>query len=257
MIRRIYTQCKDCIYEKITDRTIYYMKKYHGFDIIKTYFRPADFYIGECEMINDGVIWCDKPGRNDIIQNNNRKIIVTSVWLKKYLEKKGIKVEQVTPFGIDEEIARKYVNFDFNVRRGYTTIIKTMPDDMLKVFEGRRKQLTLISDHFDADFQFTDLNENLKYYLLSRSLFYIKINSKEGFDIYPIEAMSVGTPLIYIKNHINSEYSCGIEIDSLDDLKKIEIRKDEWENLSWECWSKSLKYYYVTIGQELWKWFNQ
>jgi len=247
MIKKIYTQCKDCIYEQVVDRTIYYMKKYHGFDILKTYFKPADFYIGECNIANSGIIWCDRPGKGNTWLLDNRKIIVTSEWLKEYLERKGIKVEQVTPFGVNDEIARKHVNFDYNVRRGYIST----ENSVLKIFEGRRKHLTLINDNPDADFQSTEINEDLKYYLLSHSLFYIGINDR----ITPIEAMSVGTPLIYIKNPIYKEYECGIEIDSIDDLRKIEISEEEWEDLSYKCWFKSLRYHYITIGQELWKWF--
>jgi len=256
MIKKIYTPCKDCIYELIVDRTIYYMKKYHGFDIIKTYFKPADFYVGECNVASHGVIWCDKPGKSNTIVVDDRKIIATSTWLKEYMEKNGIKVEQVTPWGIDDELAQKHVNFDFNARRGYIIVNKNVPNDLLKIFEGRRKQLTLISDHPDADFQFTNLSEDLKYYLLSHSLFYIAVNETEGFNISPVEAMSVGTPLIYIKKHEYAEHVCGIEIDSIEDLRKIELNKEEWEDLSYKCWFKSLRYYYVTIGQELWEWLK-
>jgi len=66
--------------------------------------------------------------------------------------------------------------------------------------------------------------------------------------------MSVGTPLIYIKK--NEVYECGIEIDDVKDLKKIEMDKEEWEDLSWKCWFKSLRYHYITIGQELWEWLK-
>ena len=256
MIKTIYTQCKNCIYEQITDRTAYYMKKYHELDIIKTYFKPANFYIGECDITVNGIIWCDKPGKNNITQTDNKKIIVTSIWLKEYMEKKGIKVEQIVPFGVDDKLAQKHVNFDFNARRGYIIITKNISYNVLQIFEGKRKQLTLISKHPNTDFRFEDLNDDLKYYLMSHSLFYIKIGNEEGFDIYPVEAMSVGTPLIYMRNDINSEHTCGIIIDDIKDLKKIEVKKEEWEDLSWKCWYKSLRYHYITIGQELWKWFS-
>ena len=172
--------------------------------------------------------------------------------LKEYMEKNGIKVEQVTPFGVDDELAQKHVNFDFNARRGYIIITKDIQQDVPKAFEGKRKRLTLISDQSNADFQLVNLSEDLKYYLLSHALFYIAIDE----DIYPIEAMSVGTPLIYIKNSPQTEYECGIEIDSVEDLKKIEVTKEEWEDLSWKCWFKSLRYHYITIGQELWGWLK-
>jgi len=252
MMRKIYPRCRDCYYELITDRTIYYMKKYHGFDIIKTYLKPADFYIGECDVTYSGIVWCDKPGKNNIILIDDRKIITTSIWLKEYMEKNGVKVEQVIPFGVDDELAMKHVNFDFNARRGYIST----DNETLKAFKGRRKQLTLINDNINADFQPTNLNEDLKYYLLSHSLFYIATSDKEGFDILPIEAMSVGTPLIYIKKQPYTEYGCGIEIDSIEDLRKIEVNKEEWEDLSYKCWFKSLRYHYITIGQELWGWLK-
>jgi len=252
MVKKIYTPCKGCDYELITDRTIYYMKKYHGFDIIKTYFKPADFYVGECDVANHGIIWCNKPGKSNTILINDRKIITTTTWLKEYMEKKGTKVEQVTPFGVDDKLARKHVNFDFNARRGYIIITKHIQQDVLKAFEGKRKQLTLISDHPNADFQPENVSEDIKYYLLSHSLFYIAIND----DIYPIEAMSVGTPLVYIKRNTNTGYECGIGIDDINDLRKIEINKEEWEDLSYKCWFKSLRYHYITIGQELWGWLK-
>ena len=244
MIKKIYIPCKGCVYELIADRTIYYMKKYHKFDIIKTYLKPADFYIGECDVAYYGIVWCDKPGKNNVKLIDDRKIIVTSTWLKEYMEKEGVKVEQVIPFGVDDELAQKHVNFDFNARRGYIST----DSETLKAFEGRRKQLTLIG----ADFQPANLSEDLKYYLLSHSLFYIALND----GITPIEAMSVGTPLVYMRNRVNPEYACGIEIDDMSDLKKIEISKEEWEDLSYKCWFKSLRYHYITIGQELWGWLK-
>jgi len=260
MVKKIYTPCKDCSYEWVVDQTIYYMKKYHEFDIIKTYFKPADFYVGECNVASSGIIWCNRPGKGNIVLIDNRKIITTSTWLKEYMEKNGIKVEQVTPWGVNDEMAQKHVNFDFNARRGYIIITKNRPykriNDVLNIFEGRRAELTLVSDHPNADFKFMSLSEDMKYYLLSHSLFCIAVNEAEGFNIPPIEAMSVGTPLIYIKNHAYAEYGCGIEIDSVEDLRKIEVNKEEWEDLSWKCWHKSLRYYYITIGQELWEWLK-
>ena len=246
MVKRIYTPCKDCGYEWIVDKTIYYMKKYHGFDIIKTYFKPADFYVGECDVVSSGIVWCDKPGKGNPWLIDNRKIIATSTWLKEYMEKNEIKVEQVTPWGVNDEMAQKHVNFDFDARRGYIMMDmgKNIPNEILKAFEGRRAELTLPN----LDFQIVD--ENMKYYLLSHSLFYIALSD----DISPIEAMSVGTPLIYIKKH--AVYECGIEIDSINDFKKIEIDKEQWEDLSWKCWFKSLRYHYITIGQELWEWLK-
>ena len=89
MVKRIYTPCKDCGYEWIVDRTIYYMKKYHGFDIIKTYLKPADFYVGECNVASYGIVWCDRPGKGNPWLIDDRKIIVTSMWLKEYMEKTG------------------------------------------------------------------------------------------------------------------------------------------------------------------------
>ena len=248
MVKKIYTPCKDCIYEKIVDRTIYYMKKYHGFDIIKAYFKPADFYVGECNVAYSGIVWCDKPGKDNMKLIDERKIITTTAWLKEYMEKNGVKVEQVIPFGIDDELAMKHVNFDFNARRGYIST----DNDVLRMFEGRRKQLTLISNDPNADFKLTNISEELKYYLLSHSLFYIAVND----EINPVEAMSVGTPLIYVRKHPYTEYECGIEIDSIEDLRKIEVNKEEWEDLSWKCWFKSLRYHYITIGQELWGWLK-
>jgi hypothetical protein len=248
MMKKIYTPCKDCIYEKIVDRTIYYMKKYHGFDIIKVYFKPADFYVGECNVAYHGVIWCDKPGKDNMKLIDERKIITTTTWLKEHMEKNGVKVEQITPFGVDDELAQKHVNFDFNARRGYIST----DNDVLKMFKEKRKQLTLISNSDDADFKLMNIDEDLKYYLLSHSLFYIAIND----EITPVEAMSVGTPVIYVKKDTYKEYGCGIEIDNVNDLKKIEVNKEEWEDLSYKCWFKSLRYHYITIGQELWGWLQ-
>ena len=158
--------------------------------------------------------------------------------------KNGIKVEQVTPWGVNDEMAQKNVNFDFNARRGFIMMGKDIPNEILKAFEGRRAELVL------PNLDFQSVNEDMKYYLLSHSLFYIALSD----DISPIEAMSVGTPLIYIKKH--AVYECGIEIDDVNDLKKIEMDKEEWEDLSWKCWFKSLRYHYITIGQELWEWLK-
>jgi hypothetical protein len=243
MVKKIYTPCKDCGYEWVVDQTIYYMKKYHGFDIIKTYFKPADFYVGECDVASSGIVWCDRPGKGNPLLIDNRKIIATSTWLREYMEKNGIKVEQVTPWGVNDEMAQKHINFDFNARRGFIMMGKNIPNEILKAFEGRRAELVLPN----LDFQ---LNEDMKYYLLSHSLFYIALND----DISAIEAMSVSTPLIYIKK--NEVYECGIEIDDVNDLKKIEVNKEEWEDLSWKCWFKSLRYHYITVGQELWGWLK-
>jgi len=252
MLKKIYVPYRDSYYELIANRTIYYMKKYHKFNITKTYYKPADFYVGECDIGSSGIVWCDKQGKNDTKIIDDRKIIVTTIRLKEYMEKNGINVEQVIPWGVDDELAQKHVNFDFNARKGYMIIAKNIPCDVLKTFERRRKQLTIISDHPNADFRPMDISENIKYYLLSHSLFYITIDD----DIYPIEAMSVGTPLVYIKRQPYTGYECGIEIDSIEDLRTIGVSREEWEDLSWKCWFKSLRYHYITIGQELWGWLK-
>lgn len=263
-MKLIYTQCKNCNYEWVVDQTIYYMKKYHDIVLTKTYFKPARVYVGDCDAIfnttYDGIAWCDTPSDVTVKPPESLKVITTSMWLKEHIEKKGIRVEQVIPRGTNDEMARKHVNFDFNARRGYIVIARNLPykriNETLKMFEGKRKELTLISDHPDTDFDFFSLSEDIKYYLLSHALFYIAVSETEGFDIPPVEAMSVGTPLIYVKKHVYNEYGCGIEIDSIEDLRKIEISKEEWEDLSYKCWYKSLRYHYITIGQELWGWLR-
>jgi len=263
-MKSVYTQCRECSYEWVVDRTIYYMKKYHDVELMKSYFRPAYFYVGDCNTIfqiaYDGITWCDTPSDVTTRPLERLKVITTSIWLKEHMEKKGIKVEQAIPRGINDEMAQKHVNFDFNARRGFIVIAKNRPykriDDVLKIFEGKRAELTLVSDHPNADFGFMSLSEDMKYYLLSHSLFYIAVSDAEGFNIPPVEAMSVGTPLIYMRKHAYKEYGCGIEIDSINDLRKVEVNREEWEDLSWKCWFKSLRYHYVTIGQELWGWFK-
>ncbi|CAJ31547.1 putative glycosyltransferases [Betalipothrixvirus acidiani] len=263
-MKSIYTQCRNCSYEWVVDQTIYYMKKYHNIELLKSYFRPAHIYVGDCNTIfqvaSEGIAWCDTPSDVTAKPSQGLKVITTSTWLKEHMEKKGIHVEQVIPRGVNDEMAQRFVNFDYNARRGYIIIGKNRPykniDKVIQLFEGRRAELTVISDHPSSDFNFFSLPENVKYYLLSHSLFYIAVSDAEGFNIPPVEAMSVGTPLIYVNKHAYKDYACGIEIDDVNDIRKIEISREEWEDLSWKCFYRSLRYYYITIGQELWGWLK-
>ncbi len=259
MMKTVYTQCKTCSYEYVVDLLVKYFREYHGLELLKTYFRPANFYVGDCNtlfsLVGSGVVWCDTPSDITATPSPELKVIVPSTWIRKQLESRGVKVERVVPRGVNDELALSHLNHDYDARAGYIVIAKNRPyknvDFVLNAFSRRRKQLVLVSDHPNADFGWFNFPDSVKYYLLSRARFYLAVSDAEGFGIPVVEANAVGTPAIYVKKHAYAQHACGIPVSSKEEALQVSVTREEWEDLSWKCWYHSLVYHHASITQML------
>ncbi len=222
MFGTIYTQCTSCSYEWVANTTSYYFKKYHNIDLRTTWLRPATLYVGDCnylpKVVNIGEIWCDTPSDITVKDPIKKDVITTTEYMKEKLEKAGFTVKQIIPRPIHDDYAKRHVNHDFHSRSYLIIIAKNWKykhvQDVLDIIKPRSRVL-VISDHPDADFPIFSIDENMKYWLLAHAKFYLALSDSEGFHIPPVEAMSVGTPLIYVNKHVYKEYGVGIKIDDI------------------------------------------
>ena len=81
---------------------------------------------------------------------------------------------------------------------------------------GLRGLTKVISNVGDYDIPVFSLNTEDVYRLLHKSYFYISLSKVEGFGMPLMEAMSVGTPAVYINAYSYKEFAIGIPIDPYD-----------------------------------------
>jgi len=81
---------------------------------------------------------------------------------------------------------------------------------------GLRGLTKVISNVGDYDIQVFTLSTEDIYRLLHKSYFYISLSKVEGFGMPLMEAMSVGTPAVYVNAYSYREFAVGIPIDPYD-----------------------------------------
>jgi len=81
---------------------------------------------------------------------------------------------------------------------------------------GLRNKSIIVSNVGDYDFRAFTLDVRRLYRLLHESYFYLSLSKSEGFGLPLMEAMSVGTPAVYINAYSYREFAVGIPIDPYD-----------------------------------------
>lgn len=234
-LREIITHvpCKNCGFYIIFNNVKQRFKKY---TLTQSLLSPSYFNITDAKFFVESyscaykdrpmVVWLDTPYYVEKgCDLRHAKVYVTSYYVKKLLN--GIvHVDGVLrpPFNM---IA--YYERQLNVKKDYLfTVLASEPGDgfvirkrvkytldMLRQL-GMRKSTLVISNVGDYDIRSYTLDEFEKYRLLHKSYFYLSLSKNEGFGLPLMEAMSVGTPAIYINAYSFKEFAVGIPIDPYD-----------------------------------------
>jgi len=98
------------------------------------------------------------------------------------------------------KVIRKRIEYTSNILRGL----------------GLRDKSIIVSNVGDYDFRAFTLDVRQVYRLLHESYFYLSLSKSEGFGLPLMEAMSVGTPAVYVNAYSYREFAVGIPIDPYD-----------------------------------------
>jgi glycosyltransferase involved in cell wall biosynthesis len=235
--RYITAGCKKCSFKYVAEMLSYYLKKYANIstDVIFAYnpdtlFVITDLWYAVTRATADfapinAIYWIDTAWVKfdtpiDRLAKTVMRILTTSPWNQQLLLRSGVKAD-VIPRAIHEEYATKYLNLT-NDRKYDFTIIATGPPPtdkknatlaykvLKETGELERSFLVCLFDFCNVK-PFT-LTDDDKYRLLSQTKWFIWLSDSEGFGLPPVEAQSVGTPVIYnaseyvsypISKHVN------------------------------------------------------
>jgi glycosyltransferase involved in cell wall biosynthesis len=81
---------------------------------------------------------------------------------------------------------------------------------------GLRGLTKVVSNVGDYDIPVFTLDTEDLYRLLHKSYFYVSLSKSEGFGMPLMEAMSVGTPAVYVNAYSYKEFAVGIPIEPYD-----------------------------------------
>jgi len=168
------------------------------------------------------ILWLDTPFLvNYGCDIKKAKVYTTSEYVKRLI-KNIIHVDGVLrpPYNLIAELERK-----ISVEKDYLFVIVGAEARGRKRIEytvntlkeiGLRKLTKVVSNVKDFDIPVFTLNTKDLYRLLHRSYFYISLSKVEGFGMPLMEAMSVGTPAVYVNAYSYKEFAVGIPIDPYD-----------------------------------------
>jgi len=182
--------------------------------------------------------WVDTPvyrvEGNYFFTRNNKIVMVTSNWTRGVLRRSfnvDLPVRYLPVFGCYKPL------YDFHHKSGFVTIGNNLGVDRKNIYflhkwftdRNIRNYLKIVSNEPVADIRSNyNMKDEDKYDLLGRSLFYVAMSRAEGFGLPPLEALSCGTPVIYLNAHtfketLNDKVGIPVEVGSEYD---IDVRVD-------------------------------
>ncbi|AOS58399.1 lipothrixviral glycosyltransferase [Sulfolobus islandicus filamentous virus 2] len=235
LLREIITHvpCTNCGFYVIFNNVKQRFKKYK---LTQSLLSPSYFNITDAKSFVETyscvykdkpmIVWIDTPYYVERGCNMRRaKVYVTSHYVKKLLN--GIiHVDGVLrpPFNqvvYDERgsnVKKEYLFTVLASEPGDDTVIRKRVKYTLDILRqlNMRNSTLVISNVGDFDMRSYTLDEREKYRLLHKSYFYLSLSKNEGFGLPLMEAMSVGTPAVYVNAFAFKEYAVGIPIDPYD-----------------------------------------
>ncbi len=210
--------CTTCSFNHIAVLLSKYIKKYYNLDIRVTHRIDAVTRLIVTDMWwtlidgikaippRDAVYWIDSfATRVKVPLNINRinRYLTTSEWNRIILDHYGIKA-QVLPRSFNDDMTLKWFNtgqrsIDVMViatdyeRKNVKVIMKAIRELGIKKYVAICKGEGCTHEPYSV-------SEDQKYEMLARSKLFVWLSDSEGFGLPPIEAMSVGTPVIYSDN---------------------------------------------------------
>ncbi|AZI76027.1 putative glycosyltransferase [Sulfolobus polyhedral virus 2] len=216
----IYSGCVNCSLNVVAQRLQYYLAKYYSKNYTITnsgdnvyYYVIADINHALANAFNANILWVDTAYMVDNMYVNPNlrynRIITTSQWNKRYLEK-YVKDVEIVNRGINEEIADRVAKE--RLERKYKFIVvatderknSNIADAVLRELNMRDKALFICNFPFCEIKTFTLSEYEIhKYYAKAQWL--IWLSNAEGFGLPPVEAQSVGTGVIYADHEYQAE----------------------------------------------------
>jgi len=207
----------------VASNLAYFLKKYHDmeFSVIDSYDIATSIAITDLWWAVKQrhlsfppprvVHWVDTAWKEYRVPtppiNFETLFIATSPWNQKLLKQEGID-SYLLPRAINDEYAEKYLNKS-NERKYDFAVVGTTSDPkyhdkkhvvtaykVLKDMGEYEKSIFVCMFDFCHHKSFDLTNEQV-FEILSQSKWFIWLTTSEGFGLPPVEAMSVGTPVIY------------------------------------------------------------
>jgi len=198
------------------------LKKVYNIDAVLRTDIMADIFLTDAVIMSQNWLhpwkslwWVDTPvyriEGNYFLTRNNKIVMTTSNWVRDVLRRS---------FNVDPPVRYLPVfgcyklAYSFHDKSGFITIGNNLGVDRKNIYflhkwftdHNIRNYLKIISNEPVADIVSNyNLDDNRKYELLGRSLFYVAMSRAEGFGLPPLEALSCGTPVIYLNAHVFHE----------------------------------------------------
>jgi len=217
-----------------------YLKKEYNIDAVLRTDVMADIFLTDAVIMSQNWLhpwkslwWVDTPvyrtEGNYFITRNNKIVVVTSNWVRDVLRRSfnvDPPVRYLPVFGCYKLV------YDFHNKSGFVTVGNNLGVDRKNIYflhkwftdHNIRNYLKVVSNEPVADIRGNyNLDDSTKYELLGRSLFYVAVSRAEGFGLPPLEALSCGTPVIYLNAHsfretLNDKVGIPVEVGNEYDI---------------------------------------
>jgi len=147
------------------------------------------------------------------------KIYTCCNWDKGKAESKGVKVLGVVPRPFSP-VAYYYRNrysekkFDVCVIGWHDKPDRKNFEAMSKVVKRLNLKAVAITNYQGTwrRIDFSSIDDFTKFEIIARSKYLLHLSGSEGFGMPPLEAMAVGTPVIYLDRPAVNEFAVGVEV---------------------------------------------
>jgi len=232
-------------YYYVLSRITRYLKEEYKIDTVLRTDIMADIFLTDAVIMAQNWLhpykslwWVDTPvyriEGNYFFTRNNKIVMVTSNWTRDVLRRSfnvDLPVRYLPVFGCYKPL------YDFHHKSGFVTIGNNLGVDRKNIYflhkwftdRNIRNYLKIVSNEPVADIRSNyNMKDEDKYDLLGRSLFYVAMSRAEGFGLPPLEALSCGTPVIYLNAHtfkeiLNDKVGIPVEVGNEYD---IDVRVD-------------------------------
>jgi len=227
-------------YYYILSRITRYLKEEYKIDTVLRTDIMADIFLTDAVILAQNWLhpykslwWVDTPvyriEGNYFFTRNNKIVITTSNWTREVFRRSfnvDLPVRYLPVFGCYKAL------YDFHNKSGFVTVGNNLGVDRKNIYflhkwfidRNIRNYLKIVSNEPVADIRSNyNMKDEDKYDLLGRSLFYVAMSRAEGFGLPPLEALSCGTPTIYLNAHtfketLNDKVGIPVEVGNEYDI---------------------------------------